>query len=124
MTEISLEVEGRPVAWERVRTNQGRFFTPAATRQYEEAVAWTARASRQTMGTAKCAVWIEFCIKLGPRGDPEKQKRGDLDNYAKAVLDGLQKGGVLENDKQVIELHLSFGVTDVNATRIIVRSTE
>ena len=57
-------------------------------------------------------------------GDPEKQKRGDLDNYAKAVLDGLQKGGVLENDKQVIELHLSFGVTDVNATRIIVRSTE
>lgn len=35
--------------------------------------------------------------------------RGDIDNYAKAVLDALQGANVFANDKQVTELNAKFG---------------
>lgn len=34
------------------------------------------------------------------------RRAGDLDNFAKPVLDALQKAGVIANDSQVGELHL------------------
>ena len=109
-----MEVPGRPVAWERVRTNQGRFFKPKRTREYEEAVAWACRMQNGVMGGAECAVWIEFCSI--------RKLTGDLDNYAKAVLDGMQIGGMIENDRQVKELSLSFGPTTEDVTRILLRA--
>jgi Holliday junction resolvase RusA-like endonuclease len=111
--EIRLEVPGRPVAWERVRTNRGRFFKPRRTRNYEEAVAWTCRAQNADMGGAPCIIAIEFRAK--------RKLTGDIDNYAKAVLDGLQIGGMIQNDKQVCELHLSFGPNTEDMTHIILR---
>ncbi len=114
MEDIRLEVPGRPVAWERVRTNQGRFFKPKRTRDYEENVAWACRTSNAVMGGADCAVWIELCSIRKLTGDP--------DNYAKAVLDGLQIGQMIENDRQVRELHISFGPTTEDVTKILLRA--
>ena len=114
MTEIRLEIPGRPVPWQRVRTNQGRFFTPKETRDYEEAVAMLCRATRQSVGDDPCDISIELhetkaIVLITPVPDAPKRKlKGDVDNYAKAILDGLQKGQMIENDKQVRELHLSF----------------
>ena len=113
MSEIRLEVPGRPVAWERVRTNHGRFFKPNRTRDYEERVAWACRASSQTFGAGECRVWIELCAKRRLTGDP--------DNYAKAVLDGLQIGGMIENDRQVRELHIVFGPQTEDMTRVLLK---
>jgi Holliday junction resolvase RusA-like endonuclease len=113
---IQLEVPGRPVAWERVRTNQGRFFKPKRTRDYEERVAWACRASSAVIGNADCQVMIEFCAK--------RKLRGDLDNYAKAVLDGLQIGGMIENDRQVKTLSLSYGGHEEDVTRITLRASQ
>lgn len=44
-----------------------------------------------------------------PRSVPKRvrypvKSRTDIDNYAKSVLDGLQKGGVLVNDNIVTDL--------------------
>lgn len=100
--------------WQRVRTNQGKFFTPRATREYEEMVAWACRATRDRIGDVPCDVEIELyedraVVILTPRPDAKKRKlKGDVDNYAKAILDGLQKGQMLEDDRQVNELRLTF----------------
>lgn len=110
---IRLVVPGRPVAWQRVRTNQGRFFKPKRTRDYEESIAWECRIQNAVWGNAECIVDIEFCAKRKLQGDP--------DNYAKAVLDGLQIGGMIGNDKQVRELHVTFGPNDVDETKITLR---
>lgn len=116
MSEIRLEVPGRPVAWERVRTNRGRFFKPKRTRDYEERVAWACRAAGEVFGAGECSVSIELCAKRRLTGDP--------DNYAKAVLDGLQIGGMIENDRQVRELHVSFGPQTENMTRVLLRTLD
>lgn len=42
-----------------------------------------------------------------PLGRP-KGLQGDLDNYVKAVVDALQKAGVIENNKQVVALSAAF----------------
>lgn len=112
--EIRLEIPGRPVPWERVRTNHGKFFKPQRTRDYEEAVAWACRATREKIGDTPCDITIEFHVDktvviLTPVPDAPKRKLlGDVDNYAKSVLDGLQQGQMIDNDRQVSELHVSF----------------
>lgn len=117
MTDISIDVPGRPVAWERaIRTNHGRYVKPARTRDYEERVAWAARATSPKIGSAECTVWIELFA--------EKRLTGDPDNYSKAVLDGLQIGGMIDNDRQVRELHVAFGEEKIDLTRIRLRPTE
>lgn len=111
---IRLEIPGRPVPWQRVRTNQGRFFTPQETRDWEDSVAWICRAQRERLGNTPCRIELELyedraVVTLIPVPDAKKRKlKGDIDNYAKSILDGLQKGEVIENDKQVIELDISF----------------
>lgn len=111
---IRLEIPGRPVPWQRVRTNQGRFFTPKETREYEEAVAWICKAQRERLGETPCDIEIELhedkaIVIVTPRPDEPKRKlKGDVDNYAKAILDGMQKGGLMKDDRQVNSLRLSF----------------
>ena len=113
---IHFVVPGRPVPWQRVRTNQGRFFKPQRTRDYEESIAWECKIQNGVWGNAECIVEIELCAKRKLQGDP--------DNYAKCVLDGLQIGGMIGNDKQVRKLVVTFGPQDVDETRITIRAIE
>lgn len=112
--EVRLEIPGRPVPWQRVRTNQGRFFTPEETREYEQAVAWVARASKHKIGKSAVDVSIELhedkaIVVITPLPDAKPRRlRGDVDNYAKSILDGLTKGEMWEDDRQVRQLHLIF----------------
>lgn len=107
---IVLEVPGRPVAWERVRTNHGRFFKAPRTRDYEEQIAWACRAAGVKLGKLECAVQIHL--------DAKRRLTGDPDNYSKCVLDGLQIGELIDNDRQVRDLHVTFGPQDEDMTRI------
>lgn len=95
-----------PAVWkesgaELVQVRKARGYTPKSTKVFEEKVAWESRAAiRRCLGTAKplegrVAVTITFSME---------DQRGDIDNYAKAILDGMNKIIYLD-DKQVKELH-------------------
>lgn len=91
---MRLVIPGAPVAKQRARRGKGgHWFTPAATRQYEELVAWYCRAAGERLGSSSVAVTIALWS--------ERPLRGDLDNYAKAILDGMVKGGLIDDDRQV-----------------------
>jgi crossover junction endodeoxyribonuclease RusA len=97
---IEFVVPGRPVPKERPRTSlAGRkmhIYTPRATSQYEKLVGYAALSAANGKSFFKN---IAVEIKLFFRD----RRFGDLDNYTKSILDGLQ-GVIFENDKQVCRL--------------------
>lgn len=44
---------------------------------------------------------VEYCVFQG------KGSKGDIDNYAKCILDGLVRASVIKSDAGVIDLHMS-----------------
>ena len=97
---IEFVVPGRPVPKERPRTSLAgrkmRIYTPRATSQYEKLVGYAAlEAAKGHSFFEEIAISIKLFFK--------DKRYGDLDNYTKSILDGLQ-GVIFENDKQVCEL--------------------
>ena len=103
-----LEISGAPVAKGRPRKGRnGQIYTPPRTRAAEAAVAWEAHvAGVRFAGPVRVA--IDFY-----------GGRGDVDNLAKLVLDGLQKGELLRNDSQVTKLELAKHPADGNPRTIV-----
>ena len=90
-------IPGRPVAKGRPRVGAaGNVYTPKTTRDYEERIAWLVRASRGRVD-GPCEVFITVFA----RGN-----RPDIDNVAKIILDGLQKGSGIANDRDVVDLRV------------------
>lgn len=88
-----------------------RVYTPTATTEFENALR---DAYEGPMFDGPVAVTIDLHkdglyvtvrdVELGRHG-----LRGDIDNYAKAVLDGLQgDGGAFLDDKQIQDLQTIF----------------
>ena len=92
MTVIDFEIPGAPVPKGRPRKGRHGFYTPRRTQAAEAEVAWYAHI---TGARFDGPVRVELDFYGG---------RGDVDNFGKLVLDGLQKGGLLRNDNQVMEL--------------------
>ena len=93
----AIVIPGKPVGKERPRMGRaGNFYTPRTTAEYEERVAWLVKASRGRVDGA-CEVFIT--VQCGG-------KRPDLDNIAKVVLDGMEKGGAFRNDRDVTRLEV------------------
>lgn len=89
-------IVGAPVPKGRPRsTRAGGVYTPERTRAYEEQVAWACRKARAAHGAANVHVRIRFLCR---------RYRGDIDNLAKSVLDGLVLGGAFDDDRQVVRL--------------------
>lgn len=97
---LRIVVEGEPQQKQRPRFGKGgRVYTPRTTVAYENAVALTARAAGWKFGVNRLIVKLDFyCGK-------KKGPKPDLDNLIKAVLDGLQRGNVMKDDRQVVEIH-------------------
>jgi len=102
---VTIEVPGRPIAWARPRSHGSRHFTPQRVLDAEEAIAWHIRAklgagfpTTDQLIAVRLVFWTTRAL------------RGDVDNYAKLVLDGLEKSGVIENDRQVRALDVRFVV--------------
>lgn len=88
-------VPGRPVPKARPRVGRnGAVYTPRATREYEERAASAARAAGIEPLAGPVAVRAVFFVS---------GRAGDLDNYLKALLDGL-KGTAYGDDCQVVRL--------------------
>jgi Holliday junction resolvase RusA-like endonuclease len=105
---ISLKIDIDPVAKERPRVNQitKSIYTPAKTRLFEKTIRQIALI--QYKGDP-----IDYPVKMEldfyiSRPKSVKREypsvRPDLDNYVKAVLDGLQPT-VLLDDSFIVDLH-------------------
>ena len=102
MTErLMFVVPGRPHGKRRPRvTMRGRkaiVYTPRESREYEQRVAWEAKAAGARPVDGPVGVRI-ICVT-------SRRNRPDLDNAAKSILDGLN-GVAYADDSQVVELHV------------------
>lgn len=112
---LRFEIPGPPVPKGRPLFDGKRARTPERTRVYEEAVAWHARAQGWRF-TGPIAVEIALYFGSTPLGD--------LDNYAKAILDGIQRGGLIEDDGQVRQLGVWFAAGTALEPRAVVSLRE
>lgn len=110
-------IQGQPVPKGRPRMSRsGHTFTPERTRVWEaHAVATmldTSPRPRCLDGLIK--VYIEVCLKRPKRlcraqdyaGRIFAPVRPDVDNFAKAALDALQKAEIFKDDGQVVRLEV------------------
>lgn len=101
----------------RTRTNM---YTPTETKVFEDSVAWCAKEAGVKFGKVLVKVHCNFFMPTA---------RGvDGDNILKSVLDGLEKGGALDNDRQVkaasyyIEYESDKPRTEVDITPLLIGS--
>ena len=98
MQAVKITVPGRPVPKGRprlgVRGKKAFIYTPPATREYEKLVGWVAKCSGCKPLNGPLAVNLYLYIK---------GRSGDVDNYCKSLLDGLN-GIAYQDDGQVVEL--------------------
>lgn len=94
----------------------GRAYTPAKTATWERRAASTMRAAwggapaldepTEVVVLAFCKRPQRLCRKKDPDGPLWRMSLPDSDNVAKAVLDALQKAGVVSDDKVVVDLRV------------------
>ncbi len=116
MSELRFQVYGSPRAKQRPRVGRGgNVYTPSATRSYEGLV--RTHATLAVLGAkGQWAFREQRDVRVTLNVFWPNQRRGDLDNCAKSVLDGCNQT-VFEDDRQVVELHC-FGAVDADHPRV------
>ena len=101
----------RPTSKQRPRmTRSGRAYTPKDTKEYEDSIAQAYSGVMFAEGPLHVTLIFdndktEITIRsMRNKSNPSKL-RGDIDNYAKSVLDGLN-GVAYTDDKQIVSLEL------------------
>lgn len=77
------------------RHGRGRVYKTDEARRYQEAAAWCAKLAGATIHDGAVGLELRFY---------RPERRGDLDNRVKILLDALE-GVLYVNDKQIRELH-------------------
>lgn len=116
--EMVFVVPGLPHGKERPRLGaRGNVYTPARTTGYEAKVkvlAQIASGRQRWLRTAGARLEVTLSVRF-----PDARRR-DLDNVAKAILDGLN-GVAYEDDSQVDALHVYRLDTSKKDPRVEVR---
>ncbi len=100
---VTFTVPGRPVPKQRPRLGRnGNVYTPRNCRDYEKAVGWTAK--RLFKSPLEGPVELQVRLYFNSRG-------GDLDNYIKAICDGLN-GVAWLDDSQVERIKASMTLNE------------
>jgi Holliday junction resolvase RusA-like endonuclease len=93
-------VLGNPIPKQSYRAKAGGGYQPKRLTEWQENIGWVAKEAMGIRPPIKsdAEVWIAFYRK--------DNRRVDLDNLSKAVLDACN-GIIWEDDRQVTQLHLS-----------------
>lgn len=117
-----VEVEGRPAPkGSRIaaKTKTGRAFTYPASKAEAPWIKAIADATRLVMRhhetlSPPYVVMLDFRLRMPLKQNrkhsfswPSSRNVGDIDKLARAAVDGLVKGGALEDDRHIVELHVS-----------------
>ena len=115
---IKIVIPGIPVAKGRpkfsVRGGFARAYTPAKTKAHEETIAWHGRVAMGSRTPLEGPLCVDLLFTMPiPASIPKKRataligcphtKKPDLDNLAKAILDGLN-GIIWLDDSQIVEI--------------------
>ena len=106
----SFIVHGKPVPKGRPRmTRGGRVYTPKKTLEWEKLIQDSIDEDCPRFeGPVEVELTFEsetvLCTITQMHEDTKSKLRGDLDNYIKAFLDGLQRSNLIEDDKQVLRI--------------------
>lgn len=95
---IRIIIPGRPVPKQRPRfTRTGHIYTPQETRDYEDFVGWKAKEVIKEPLEGDIALYIRVYVN--------RNVFADIDNIAKAIMDGLN-GVAYKDDRQVVCLSI------------------
>lgn len=118
MNEVHITVPLVPpsVNHYKMRTRKGVTFVSAEAKAYKKAVVF-ASFQRPVDSWGRANYSVDVTVFQG-KGD-----KGDVDNYAKCVLDGLVEAGVIHSDAAITDLRLRKQRDRENPrTEIIVRA--
>jgi len=106
-------VPGEPFAWQRATVVRGVHFTPRKTADYQRLVGMVARQAYSgppLSGAVSVDVVAVFPRLSTSRAKGREvyavQRRHDVDNLAKSILDGITKAGLWADDGQVADLRV------------------
>lgn len=95
---IRIIIPGRPVPKQRPRfTRTGHIYTPQGTKDYEDFVGWKAKEVIKEPLEGDIALYIRVYVN--------RNVFADIDNIAKAIMDGLN-GVAYKDDRQVVCLSI------------------
>jgi Holliday junction resolvase RusA-like endonuclease len=117
---IVITIPTDPVPKERPRVSAwGPSYTPARTKAYQRAVALHAKSALAAFGKLwSLDGWYKVEVVFR-----REHARGDIDNVAKSILDGLNKV-VWNDDARVVELHVRRLYDGVVGARVRVTQVE
>ena len=124
-SELFFVVPGRPIPAARM-TQRSKFASARAKRalEFQQFVAWCARAAAAAPAGSGPALPLRGPVELTCRFFFRDRRHGDLSNLIKAIEDGLQYGGVIENDRQVMRYGAGTGIYFAEEERTEVRVRE
>ena len=112
MLDIPPVVMGRPIFLPHP-SGKGppRTVTDYQSQKFQKRIGAACQAHALPPPVPPCRLHIKVGARVfvawAPLKTPVPELRGDLDNYAKNILDGLQRCSLLVNDRFIADLHIS-----------------
>ena len=137
MLMVNFTVYGPPQGKARPRFRKiGNFvqtYTPAKTKSYEDEIKMFAKAAMGATEPLETPVEVFLYIRNSVPASYSKKRteaclsgqekpinKTDIDNIAKAFLDGMN-GIVYKDDRQVVELHAKKTYAEIAAVEVLVK---
>lgn len=137
---MKFEILGEPVGKGRprvaMRGEHPHLYTPQSTAEWEQVCAQFSRIEARRQGVTiplpgNVGVLVialqsrpkKYMRKKDPDGVMLRQTKPDIDNVVKSVLDGMVKGGVLQDDADVVHVEAYNGYAEKDGTgRVLVKT--
>jgi crossover junction endodeoxyribonuclease RusA len=117
MEPITFTIFGRPQVKQRPRIGKNKIvYTPTKTVTYEHEVAWRAKRYFKKPLEGPLHVVMLFYFK-------DKRNLGDLDNFCKALADGMNKIAY-HDDKQIRRLEAEIRFDSIERAEVEIREYE